>query len=856
MTIREEARRTSLAELVDKAVEDATEGGRARTASMTYDLDLADLDRPTTETLSLTAVRDLFVKPGDFSLKTGPGVSLGALPTRWQLGLVTDEHIRVLPIEMRAIHQTAKVVVRPPAGYTLATLPPKVDISWPGGAFRWTWERLESGAVAWTSSIQVPRSVAMADVEGFLAASKEVRDASEVTLRFLNEAQRLDEAGETSRALREWSRLAGLPGALLADRVGYAQALNAAGYAGRAQAVVATLPVNDDTEDLFVTLAWDAAKQAPYGFGMARRFSPAPFVARTRTLMTKLDATDDEKSAEFYRGLLGRMQLFDDQGIYGRGDFEAAIATVGDQLSLLRGPVSLLLSLGDGAAAKEQTKWANDDRRRGERVAAFLLADNLDAAQREANVLAPDGAQLRKVYREAVSALGYARQWDAAREVAALVPDSEEAKELVPELRRWTEHDPAEDTPLGATRRYIRAIGDPAHESETATTLTLSASRDSAAPWTVGGKSATDYLLDRAMTPRTLQIDGDAAGGFRLRWEPLWTRTPFRYYVVREKKVLKVRAQGGQESELAEEAGVRLDSGRLAEAHRWLDWALLDEERPASSVYAGLWTQDGDRSADRARLMIAVLRAGERDPDNKARAKTLRAAWVAGTADAAVGPALFSSLYGAGDVAGALALTDEMKTRGGDALSVNPLRVQALAKLGRADDAEKEARASLAGAVDTADHWTLLVSALSGGGAFDAAVRLGRDGVARFPKDASLVNQTTWPMLFLPALPDDAITLSDRILEGQWSSGRAHTSACVYAAAGRTDQARKLVQRYVDEHDGDMDSSWSFVWGRIAEADGELAAARQAYANVTDDTEDAASVGELARRRIAVIRPN
>ena len=858
VSMREDARRTSLTELMDKAVEAATEGGRARTASMTYDLDLVDLDRVSTETLSLTGVRELFVKPGDFTLKTGPGVSMGALPTRWQLGLVTDEHYRVLPIEMRAISQTARVIVRPPSGYTLATLPPAANVMWPGGAFRWTWERLDGGAVAWTSSIDVPRTVALADVDGFITAAKQARDASEVTLRFLNEAQRLAEAGETSRSLREWARLAALPGALIADRVGYAQALNDAGYGARAQEVVATLPVNDDTEDLFVTLAWDAARQSPYGFGMVRRFTPAPFRTRTRTLMTRLETTDDDKSADFYRGLLGRMQLFDDMGIYGRGDFEAAIATVGDDLNLLRGPVSLLLSLADGEAAKEQTKWANDDRRRGERVAAFLLADNLEAAQKEANVLAPDGVQLRKVYAEAVSALAYARQWDAAREVAALIPDSDEAKELVPELRRWTEHDPDEDTPLAATRRYLRAIGDPAYEDKIASTLTASASRDSAMTWSAGGKSATDYLLDRAMTPRTLQVDGDAASGFRLRWEPLWTRTPFRYYVVREKKQLKVRAQGGQESELAEEAGARLDAGRLPDAQRWLDWALLDEERPASSVYAGLWSKDGDRSADRARLMVAMLRAGERDSEAEgwARTKTLRAAWVAATADAAVGPALFSSLYVAGDVAGALALSEEMRARGGDALTVNPLRVQALAKLGRGEEAEKEARASLAKSVDTADHWTLLVSALSSGGAFDAAVRLGREGVARFPKDGGLLNQTAWPMLFLPALPEDAVTFADRILEGQWSSGRAHTSACIYAAAGRTDQARKLVQRYVDEHDGDMDSPWSFVWGRIAETDAELTAARQAYAAVTDDTEDAASVGELARRRMVILSAN
>ena len=112
------------------------------------------------------------------------------------------------------------------------------------------------------------------------------------------------------------------------------------------------------------------------------------------------------------------------------------------------------------------------------------------------------------------------------------------------------------------------------------------------------------------------------------------------------------------------------------------------------------------------------------------------------------------------------------------------------------------------------------MSALSDAGAFESAVRLGREGVARFPKDQGLLNQATWPMLFLPALPDDALANADHILDGPWSSGRAHTSASVYAAGGRPDDARRLVKAYIEDHSGDLDASWSFVWGRIAEADG------------------------------------
>lgn len=854
---REQVRAGGIETIIEEIEAAAKKSWRAKQATATYELDLDDLDRAVAERVSVLGARELSVRPGEFSVRTGPGFAMSALPTKWALGLTDDEKAkRSWPVELRGVAQTASLEIHPPRGYTLATIPSPVDIDLTGGRFTWTWTPLPDGGVRAEARLLVPTAVPVDRVDEFAKAADDARKKADVSLRFLNGARRLSEDGKLSASLQAWSALAAAPNALLADRVGWSQALFDAGYARKALAVLAEIPETEATRDTFFLGGWDAASRPPQAFGVAKGFDPEPFRLRLRAALGQAER-DESDDAQFYRELLGRFLVYDTEGVYGRGDLEAAFAlwaTDDEPLPSTRSiAIPLLLTQGDGARVKELTKWAGDDTRKGQRVAAFYLNDGLDAAVREAQDLAGDGERLRAVYRSAVSALSYARQYDGARSFAALVPDSEEAKVLHPTLRRHDQIDWSVDEPVTAVRRFLRAAGDPAFHKELPGTIAAAAADEAYEPWSRTGSGLTDYLLDKSTSPRSAQVDGDAAGGFRLRWEAIWSPTPFRYYVVREKGQYKLRSDGFDLDEMGEEAGARLDAGKLAEGQRWLDWALLDAERPAPSRLKSIWTADGDRSLGRARLMVALLTAGDHEGDK--HLKTLREAWLAKTADAAVGPALWTVLARIGATAEALGVADEMRARGGDAQTVNPLRITALARLGRVDEAEAEARAALGAAADTADHWSAIVSALSDAGAFDAAVRLGREGVARFPKDQGLLNQATWPMLFLPALPDDALANADHILAGPWSSGRAHTSACVYAAGGRTDEARKLVKAYIEDHSGDLDTSWSFVWGRIAEADGLPDEARAAYLLVDDDTENAASTGELARRRLALLPP-
>ncbi|GDX81207.1 hypothetical protein LBMAG42_30180 [Deltaproteobacteria bacterium] len=854
---RDQVRTAGIEAIIEEIEAAAKKSWRAREATASYEIDLDDLDRDVTEVVMVTGAEELSVRPGEFSVKTGPGFAMSALPTKWALGLGEDVKAkRTWPVVLRGADETATLEIHPPRGYTLASTPEAVDIALTGGRFTWTWAPLPDGGIRADAHLVVPTAVAVERVDEFVRAADEVRKKSEMSLRFQNPATRLSEAGKVSASLREWSALATATDALLADRVGWAQALFDAGYARKAQAVLGAVPETEATRDTFFLLGWDSATRPPQGFGVAKGFDPDPYRTRLRVAVEQAER-DESDNAQFYRELLGRFLVYDAQGVYGRGDVEAALAlwaTDDEPLPSTRAiAIPLLLSLGDGERVKDLTRYASDDARRGQRVAAFFLADGMDAALREARELAGDGERLRSLYRSAASALSYARQYDGARSFTALVPDSDEGKDLPPSLRRHDTIDWTADEPVAAVRRFLRAAGDPAFHKELPGTFAAAALDEAYEPWSRNGSGLTDYLLDKSTSPRTVEVDGDAAGGFRLRWEAIWSPTPFRYYVVREKGQYKLRSDGFDLDELGEEAGARLDAGKLAEAQRWLDWALLDTERPAPSRLKSVWTADGDRSLGRARLMVALITAGDHEGDK--HLKTLREAWSAKTADAAVGPALWAVLARTGATAEALAVADEMRTRGGDAQTVNPLRITALARLGRVDEAEAEARSALGAAADTADHWSAIVSALSDAGAFDPAVRLGREGVARFPKDPGLLNQATWPMLFLPSLPEDALTNAEHILDGPWSSGRAHTSACVFAAGGRTDEARKLVKTYIEDHNGDLDPSWSFVWGRIAEADGLPEEARAAYLLVTDDTENAASTGELARRRLALLPP-
>ncbi len=611
--LREQARADGVQALVDASTDALLGDDRARSVEVEYDLDLADLDRDVREMVRVGGSADHFVSPGNLTLKVGPGFSMNALPTTWQLGLYSDEHVRTFPIEMRAIVQDASLQVEAPRGYTAEELPAPVSVTWPGGGFTWRWTRTAEGAVRSESHIEVPRHVALADVETFVAQAAAARKASEAQLRFLNDARRAEEAGQTSRALHLWRAAAGAPDALVADRVGHAEALLAAGYAERAAAALAALGVSSpDTEHLPVTLGWDAASQAPFGYGLARQFAPTPLVERTRTLLQAKEAAGDDDGAHFYRGLLARMTLYDPDGVYGRGDVEAALALQEGGTHALRSPLGHLLRVGDAARVRELTAGSRDDAMVRYRVAAAVVAEGLEAGKKEANAAAREGAHERLLLGQAIEVAAAARQWDAARLLASVVPDSEEARSLGADTRRWTEYDLDEDTAVAAFRRFLRAQGDPAFAADLrGKAITTTLDPETVYPWSEAGRTSVDYLLDRAMSPRSLLVDGDAAGGYRVRVEPMWTAAKFRYYVVREKGALRVRAQGGQWGELGEEAGARLDGGRLADAQRWLDWALFDTERPAPAEWAGLWTADGDRSADRARLVVAVLTAGD-----------------------------------------------------------------------------------------------------------------------------------------------------------------------------------------------------------------------------------------------------
>lgn len=121
--------------------------------------------------------------------------------------------------------------------------------------------------------------------------------------------------------------------------------------------------------------------------------------------------------------------------------------------------------------------------------------------------------------------------------------------------------------------------------------------------------------------------------------------------------------------------------------------------------------------------------------------------------------------------------------------------------------------------------------------------------------DGSEYNAIAWLGLFAPAVNDQALEYARKSVNLTKSENRAalHTLAALYAATGRYEDARALMEKClaltIDGQPKDYD--W-YVFGMIAEGYGFPDSARSAYLKVKPPTyPDRLSTWELAQRRLA-----
>jgi hypothetical protein len=504
-------------------------------------------------------------------------------------------------------------------------------------------------------------------------------------------------------------------------------------------------------------------------------------------------------------------------------------------------------------------------------VAAAAAAEGSGAAEAEARRLPLE--QGRVALQRAAGQLLQLRRYADASALAALAargaPNAAELQaqaDLLASAKRWEELANQGDEPTRLVRRLFVALvveRDPAAvEKLMATRARTGKGRDPGAGGGVDELRAglnrgagrlgapPSAILDIALGRLEIVRDGEGPGVLRLR-----VRLPFApggrgstIYLVREKGAWKVLATDESLPEVGSEALRLLDAGDLAGARRLLGWALddLDGGTPGGSspqdVMAALWKRNGNPPAPAIRRAAAALATwGERpEPGIAALERALGE-----TAD----PQERRAVQWALTVGYRRVDRWEALVKAADAiLAEDPAsrpaltrKLLGLERLGRRDEVERITASALAASPDDPFILSLLASARLALGDLAGATTTFRQLVGGGKATPGDYNNAAWLLLWSEPVGETAVDWARRAVEGtsrrQYAS--LNTLAAVLAAAGRPAEAREVFLQALEAKETEElgGADW-IVQGLIAEKYGLVAAARSAYAKVTDGPDD------------------
>lgn len=547
---------------------------------------------------------------------------------------------------------------------------------------------------------------------------------------------------------------------------------------------------------------------------------------------------------------------------------------------------ALLVAGRFGDAAEVARELEKGDARDALLVAAVAAAEGPDAAEAEARRLPAEAG--RVALQHAAGHLLQLRRYADAGALAALAargaPNAAELRaqaDLLSSAKRWEEQVKQGDEPTRLVRRLFVAL---VVERDPAAAVGKLLSSRVRKPGSPRASASVEQLrgailrgagrfgappaavLDIALGRLEVIRDGEAPGLLRLR-----VRLPFApggrgstLYLVREKGAWKVLATDDGLPEVGLEALRRADAGDLAAARTLLDWALsdLDGGTPGGSspqdVMAALWKRNGPQPAPAVRRAAAALAAWSEQPGPVIAPLERALSESTDTARRAVEWMLAVAYRNAGRFEDLVRIADAILATDPGSRPALTRKLLALERLGRRDEVERIMAAALAASPGDPYVLSLLASArlvlgdLAGAG---STYRELVDGGKATPGD---FNNAAWLLLWNEPVGETAVDWARRAVEGtgrrQYAS--LNTLAAVLAAAGRPAEAREVFLQALEakETEGLDGADW-VVQGLIAEKYGLAAAARAAYAKVTEgtgeDADDPTRPAAYARLRVA-----
>ncbi len=525
------------------------------------------------------------------------------------------------------------------------------------------------------------------------------------------------------------------------------------------------------------------------------------------------------------------------------------------------------------------------------RVLALALTRGPAAAVAEANrIISDEKARSRALEAVCGDLVRLRRYADAAALLEAASRGREDAPALLGRagfIKGIRPYDPAsyeEDDPRGV---YLRFYSQIFREHPTADSLSAFVSDRLWDDWqavssdlapqqilrTLGQYFRSTDLparawLDILANSVSIQVEGDADIGYRLRATGPTPEEPADIFIVRERGrwVLTNLAKVGVTSGIGYEAARHLKKGNVSAARRWLAWGseftpTTSEDSMRVRAFRAFYRGADESDQERLRLAAASLLVPAGNESGLTALDLLRGSRFSpsSTEERYCLRLLRAQAFLSGGLAdSALAVVAELK-QGDPSLRLFQIEMRACTQLKDMDRARRLAEERLARLPDDTAALRRLLSISGRSGDYASVTRYARrlDGMQGLW--ASDLNNWAWYDLVAGTVTDSTLIRINRAIleDGGGTSAQLHTKACILAEMNRTTEARDVLFQTMDlrgltEPD---DGCW-YVLGRMAEQYGQIEAARDAYRRVYLTTEtfgEPSTVYLLAQRRLQAL---
>ena len=378
-----------------------------------------------------------------------------------------------------------------------------------------------------------------------------------------------------------------------------------------------------------------------------------------------------------------------------------------------------------------------------------------------------------------------------------------------------------------------------------------------------------DILIDISLSNARFSTEGDDALGYKVTMQAPGSAAQ-DIFVVREdghyKIVDFVGIGNGRPDNMGWEVLARLEKNDLVGARKWLDWArdkvhINQGDDPLSGQpFPHFWTkgQQGDEAAIRTAALVLLPSKELKDAQFTALVNARNNAKndAARTDLNLVLAYAYSAQQKWADLEG---VAIELMKAAPESYIAFDFATRASAGLKKLDEWEKLLQIRLQSHPDDLEYIRSASSLAGYRGQFTKSRELLKGLIDRGSATANDLNLYAWDALYTgEKIDQDALDAAHRASDLTKNSNFniLHTVACLYAASGKTKEAREFLLKAMEEQI--MPEPDSAIWlglATIAEQYGEMDAARAMYARVEKDkVESPRSNYALAQQRLAFLQ--